>query len=255
MLSDSDLRKEFGKHIGLFPFESKNVEGGSIYLTASRYAWSREMHTPIVQNDIIRIEKGDTAIILTAESISLDETVSGVCLARVSHPVKGLLSSSTPIKPGWTGRLLISLYNSSNLPIEISVGEPIAVIMLSKLKKPASSNDNKGGGGRMDLLASLGIQISDEFRSEFNDKQYNGKNDLIIAMEETKSYQDFKKKRRRGRRADALWYVIVFLGIMSGLEFIYLAYLQMSKLPVDFAGVIFTATTSALVALWAKRGN
>ena len=53
MLSNMDLKKEFGKHIGLFPFIEKNIEGASIYFSASQYAWSLKSHQTVV-NEIGR---------------------------------------------------------------------------------------------------------------------------------------------------------------------------------------------------------
>ena len=51
MLSNMDLKKEFGKHIGLFPFIEKNIEGASIYFSASQYAWSLKSHQTVVNGD------------------------------------------------------------------------------------------------------------------------------------------------------------------------------------------------------------
>ena len=40
MFSKSDINKELGKGINIYPFNEKNIKENSINLTASKYAWS-----------------------------------------------------------------------------------------------------------------------------------------------------------------------------------------------------------------------
>lgn len=251
MLSDADFRKEFGKHIGIYPFKEENIEGGSIYLTASQYAWSRNAQKSILSSDgkTIAIDPHDTAIILTEESISLDMTVTGICLERVSFPTKALLSPSSPIKPGWTGRLLIALYNDSDDVVKIAVGDQIVVVMLFKLKKAATLGDEKGGGSRADLLLSLGIQISQEARKKLVERKYIDRNTLLEEMKKSDSFQYFIKRKKW----DTSVAVISLLAVLAIIEAGFMIYLTVNQHSIQLLSMFFTATTSALVALYAKK--
>jgi len=151
MLSDNDFRSKFGKDIAIFPFKKENVEGASIYVTASEYAWSLKTKKKICSNGEITIPKNDTAIIITQESVYLSENVAGACHSRVRLALRGLGHLGTPMKPGCTGRLLIAIHNHAKdenkedegKDVVIGVNEHIAVLMFHKLTSKAEVVDQK----------------------------------------------------------------------------------------------------------------
>ncbi len=252
MLSNMDLKKEFGKHIGLFPFIEKNIEGASIYFSASQYAWSLKSHQTVVNGDKIKINANDTTIIFTEETIAIDKYFVGTCHTKVSYTVKGLSMSSTPIKPGWTGRLLIVLHNNSDADMEIKVGDTIAVIMLYKLKKAATFSDEKGGGGRFDLLASLGIQITDEMLQELNQRHYVNRDDVLRKMREDESFKNYMKDKKHDSWL-ILTVVVVLITIieMGILIFDYVATKQINGI----VALLWAPTLAFLSMLVSKRLN
>ena len=180
MLSDVNLNHVLGKHVGIYPFDATHIEGASIDLTASRYAWSLKDKTPCVIGDQIIIKPKDTAIVFTNEAISLDKSYAGICLNRMSFSIKGVIHSSSPLKPGYTGRLSVAIYNSSDSNFIINVGEPMLVIMLFKLRRHASATVGNGYGSRLDILASLGIQIDEHTRREL--VSYDDRDNLLGLM-------------------------------------------------------------------------
>lgn len=201
MISDSELFDLLGTHIGIYPFVEKNVEGASIFLTASRFAWSKTKLISITSGNKIIIQPKDTGIILSEESISLDGWVSGICISRVSYMVDGVILPSTPIKPGWTGRLIIALYNTTEKPVSITVGDQISVVMFSKLKEEALLKD--GRKTRSDILQYIGIHLNKkqnkELNETLNDHNYIEPNRLMEAMKESEDFRKFKKRKKKNR--------------------------------------------------------
>lgn len=216
MISDSELSSLLGKHIGLYPFIDRNVEGASIFLTASEFAWAKNEQNQvisIIKNNVITIPPKVTGIILTAEAISLDGWVAGICISRVSQTVKDLILPSTPIKPGWTGRLIITVYNTSNSPINITIGERIAVVMFSKLKKQVVSDDTRTS--RADILSYIGVQVpqdqADALKEALNNRNYINRKYLIEAMKRSDDYLAFKARMKKKKNPVCIFFILCLL--------------------------------------------
>ena len=144
---------------------------------------------------------------------------------------------------------MIALYNDSDDVVKIAVGDQIVVVMLFKLKKSATLGDEKGGGSRADLLLSLGIQISQEARKKLVERKYIDRNTLLEEMRKSDSFQDFIKRKKW----DTSVAIISLLAVFSVLEAGSMIYLTINQYSIQLLSMFFTATTSALVALYAKK--
>lgn len=194
MLSNIDIKKILGKHIGIYPFNPNHIEGASIDLTASCYAWSiKEKKTAIDEKDnsIILIKPNDTTVIFTNEFITLDQNYAGACYNRILFSINGIHHSSSPLKPGYTGRLSVSFNNNSSETFNIRVDDPIVVIMLHRLHKQANTTFGNGGGSRFDMLCSLGIEIDNETRNNLS--YYDDRNRLLDEMKSDQEFKQYKK--------------------------------------------------------------
>ncbi len=229
MLSNANLLNDIGKHIAIYPLKKpgnenafdleEGIEGASFDFTASKYAWSISKKVSVVSNGRICIAPHDTVIIFTNESISLDKYYAGACYSKLTFSMRGINHSSSPLKPGYTGRLSVSLHNDSDKEFLISVGDSIVVIMLNKLNKPATITYGNGKGSRLDILSSLGIEITVQDRSEI--QKYDDREKILAWMKEEENYKKFKKKRfkklRIFNKITFLLVLIVFLIIMGQL--------------------------------------
>lgn len=198
MISDTQLIDMVGKDIGIYPFVERNIEGASIFVSTSRFAWSRNSKMSIVKDGKIVIPGKDVGIILTEEAITLNGKVSGLCLSRVVHTVEGLILPTTPIKPGWTGKLIVSLYNTNDQPIELQIGQKIAVVMFSMLEVKAINEDLRRS--RSDILTYIGIKTEgeegQELKEELNKPEYTNGDILIREMMKEEGYKEFKKRKK-----------------------------------------------------------
>lgn len=68
------------------------------------------------------------ALGVTVEAFNLPRNVIGFCLGKSSYARSGLIVNTTPLEPGWRGRLVLEFSNSANLPVRIYADEGIAQV-------------------------------------------------------------------------------------------------------------------------------
>lgn len=69
------------------------------------------------------------ALGLTIETFNMPRNVIAVCVGKSTYARSGLIVNTTPIEPGWRGRLVLELYNATSLPIRVYADEGIAQAM------------------------------------------------------------------------------------------------------------------------------
>lgn len=164
MLSKHDFAKELGKNLLIYPFFEDALDDSSYSLHAYRYAWELDTKSSAVKSienrTIITVPPKKTVLIVTKESVSLQQKLNGICCSGVSNTSKGLFVCTTPIKCGWIGRLIIVVYNTTDKEIRINEGEKIAVLLIDRLyskAKGSAQNQNK----KTLLLLSTIVGLSD----------------------------------------------------------------------------------------------
>lgn len=192
MLSNVDIKKSLGKQIGIYPFNGENLEGSSIYLTASDLAWSLNTKSKVVDTNkkYITIAAHDTVAVITTESVCFGSNYAGYCISRVSSGPHGLGAICYPVKPQWIGRLLITLHNYSNQECTIKIGEGIAVLTIHKLDNNSEYSDPKQNS-RFELLSEEGIQVSKDDIADINQKCYTINKELFHCMRNSETYRTY----------------------------------------------------------------
>lgn len=224
MLSDNDLYNALGKGIAIYPFAMDNVESGSIYVTASNLAWSlsevRKNSKEIIVNDnIITIPANDTVIIVSNEIIALNNKFAGTCHSRMGISGYGLSYSSTPIKPGTCGKLLITIHNHNFYDVNIRIGERIAVIMFYQLKTKARKCINKNHANYA-ILNQLGIKLEQRDLELLSDiKNYDSK-EVNLRLKDSGEFKKYiKKYQRKIQWKDA---ILIGMGVLLIIEILIL---------------------------------
>ncbi|MFN0111400.1 MAG: dCTP deaminase [Blastocatellia bacterium] len=64
----------------------------------------------------------------TVETFNMPGNVIGICLGKSTYARSGLIVNTTPLEPGWRGRLVLEFSNSADLPIRIYANEGIAQV-------------------------------------------------------------------------------------------------------------------------------
>lgn len=192
MLSDSDVARYLTKHIGIYPIIEKNFEGACIELTASELAWSLSTKQKVSHGGKIVIPKHDSVLIISNETVYLDNRFAGYCISKVSMQSFGITSAAAPIKPGWIGKLLITLHNVSDNDFFIDVGKEFAIITMHKLrhrskKLPIQKN------ARTDLLSRHHIKLEESDYDFLNDEMNGNPEILFEKIRQDSAYVAFKK--------------------------------------------------------------
>jgi deoxycytidine triphosphate deaminase len=197
MLSDVDIVKRLGEGISISPFRVGSIKGCSICVTASRFAWSLKTKVTAVFGNEIRIPPGDAAIIISSETISLGKKVAGVCQSKMNLIKLGLGNNAAPIRPGYTGRLLVVINNRTDKEVPIGVNDEIANVLLYNLMSEAESGDNIARElVSVDALDALNIKLDRDEREEL-DAERNFNAMLVKSeMEDSEQYKELRKRKQ-----------------------------------------------------------
>ena len=95
-------------------------------LTPTRFFYStkKKRFLDIIEEEeevYVMIDKNDTVLVLTRESVAISESLTGAFYSKVKVVSDGFGHVSTTLDPGWDGKLLISLNNPTNKKIKFSI--------------------------------------------------------------------------------------------------------------------------------------
>lgn len=68
------------------------------------------------------------ALGVTVETFRMPRRVIGICVGKSTYARSGLIVNTTPLEPGWRGRLVLEFSNSADLPIRVYANEGIAQV-------------------------------------------------------------------------------------------------------------------------------
>lgn len=85
------------------------------------------------------------ALAVTVETFQVPTDVLGVCLGKSTYARCGLVMNTTPLEPGWCGRLVLEMFNSAPLPLRVYVNEGIAQCLFFRGETPATSYADRAG--------------------------------------------------------------------------------------------------------------
>jgi deoxycytidine triphosphate deaminase len=96
------------------------------------------------EGELIKIEPGETILILTREYIALPPNITGLVVPRARMIARGTMINATRIDPTWHGKLLIGFTNLLKYPISLSYGEKFCACIFmecSKVDKPLTKRE------------------------------------------------------------------------------------------------------------------
>lgn len=230
MLSKTDIEKELGKGLCIFPLHYENIKENSINMTIGQNAWAMKSGEIIREDsgkykikknptrDVIKIEKGKSAIVReknksflvllplsttiveTSEVIALSNYLGGTVHSKVGIVAKGVGDTGTMLGPCYAGHLMIALHNSTDEVIALRVGTTFISLVFDYLNTPISKRKNSNVSGHVDKLSELGIIIDEEtsqFLSADWKKEFEGVKEKMI---NANAYQDFVRQRRKQKK-------------------------------------------------------
>lgn len=86
------------------------------------------------------------ALGVTVETFNMPRNVIGICLGKSTFARSGIIVNTTPLEPGWKGRLVLEFSNSAALPVRIYANEGVAQVTFFESDEDCETSyaDRKG---------------------------------------------------------------------------------------------------------------
>ncbi len=217
MMKYEELIDAIGKSILIYPLCEKNIRGSSVCLTSSQYAWSLKTKNLLPGNEnSISIEPHDIAILLTNETISINKSIAGSCIANLYLSAMGLSMNSTLIDPGYTGRLLITFTNNSSQTVHIQFGDKIAHIRFHALKGETQLEQKFETWVHSRIFNTLNIKPPDVMYDAIcrEPAALLGK---LVGSNEYKRLDERRKQKSILRRLRRISMPVILIGVIVGI--------------------------------------
>lgn len=165
-LSDVDIQRELkdGK-IFIAPYDNDQLQPAGYNLTPTNFFYSTKKKKFLMvhkdeEETYVIIDKNDTVLVMTRESIAISPSLTGAFYSKVKIVSEGFGHVSTTLDPNWEGQLLISLNNPTNRKLKFSIEKNVygkrihnsfVTLELTYLNEPSLRfSDNPPG--RLDIL-------------------------------------------------------------------------------------------------------
>lgn len=195
-LSERDIGEVIGRNLLIYPFSANRVDSCTVDLTASKLAWSLKTKESACCNDLITCKPNDTVMVVTTESVALFKNLCGVCCSGVSLATEGAVTNTTPVKCGWIGKLIITIYNPTQKDITFAVNSKIAVLLISQMRTKTHKKPQDRNYKTVSLLLSHQIILSDDEKQAINDERYTDYQAMRDALKKLEDYKRIREKRR-----------------------------------------------------------
>ena len=151
------------------PFDPDNIDcasynlrvGGEAFATSDKFGKSSPSD-PIITilgqspNHTLRIHPGQFAFLLTHENVTVPDDAIALISMRAKYKFQGLINvSGFHVDPGWSGKLLFSVYNAGAHEVIISNEEKLFLIVFSSLDRKSTSIYNGKSQGQKSIKPEL----------------------------------------------------------------------------------------------------
>jgi dCTP deaminase len=161
----------------IVPYDVKKLDcasyrlcvGGEAFVTSDKFGASAP-GDPLITilgdspNHTLRIRPGQFAFLLTDEKVTVPDDAIALISMRAKYKFQGLINvSGFHVDPGWSGKLLFSVYNAGANEVIVSKGEELFLIVYSGLDRKSketykgSSQDQKAI--KPDLIKDMTGQV------------------------------------------------------------------------------------------------
>ncbi len=82
-----------------------------------------------VESDYCLVPPNSFALALSVETFKIPKNVMTVCLGKSTYARCGIIVNVTPFEPGWEGRAVLEISNTTPLPAKIYADEGLAQVL------------------------------------------------------------------------------------------------------------------------------
>lgn len=159
--SGERLQEEVGNCIA-GPYDTNNIDcaaytlhvGPEAFITPDHYESNPNQNTKRALGDKepFNIPSGQFAFLLTEESVRISNRCIAFISMKASTKFKGLVNvSGFHVDPGYTGRLVFSVFNAGPMPIRLQRGMPLFLMWVADLDRPTTRHKNHAPVTALDL--------------------------------------------------------------------------------------------------------
>mgnify|MGYP003135005605 CR=1 FL=1 len=143
----------------------------------------------------ITVPPGKFAFLLTEEVVTIPPEVMGFISVKATYKLKGLVNvSGFHVDPGWTGRLIFTVFNAGPATIHLERGLPVFLLWIADLDETSAKRKTTPGAlgippgvignitGVVDSIYALEKRLKSEIK-EVTDKQQNLRDDVSALKE------------------------------------------------------------------------
>ena len=197
MISCNRILKKIGRDIIIYPFNKKNLKGIGYNLTVGSYAWSvatknRIPLTKVGDRDAFEVSSGDTALVMTSETVWVSRNIAGTFHSKVDRVSEGFSSISTTLDPEWIGALLIAITNNTSKNIHLLKNDSFTTLVFHEIDK-APFQLGKNPAGRLDRLQKMGFELGENVHEWMDESYQQEPASLKAIFREKKQDEEVKK--------------------------------------------------------------
>jgi dCTP deaminase len=89
-----------------------------------------------VESDVCLIPPNSFALALSVETFRIPGNVMTICLGKSTYARCGIIVNVTPLEPGWEGRVVLEISNTTPLPARVYAGEGLAQVLFFESDEP-----------------------------------------------------------------------------------------------------------------------
>jgi dCTP deaminase len=99
-----------------------------------------------VKGDVCLIPPNSFALAVSIERFRIPRNVMTLCVGKSTYARCGIIVNVTPFEPGWEGRAVLEISNTTTLPARVYAGEGLAQVLFFESDTPCeiSYGDRKG---------------------------------------------------------------------------------------------------------------
>lgn len=126
--------------------------GPEVYVTPGLEHPSPKSHTKqlLVPGAPIAVPPGQFAFLLTEEKVTIPPELMGLISIKATYKLKGLVNvSGFHVDPGWSGRLVFTVFNAGPATIQLERGLPLFLLWIAELDEPSKKRKTQPGAERI----------------------------------------------------------------------------------------------------------
>ena len=99
-----------------------------------------------VKSDVCIIPPNSFVLALSVEWFRIPNNVLTICVGKSTYARCGIIVNVTPFEPGWEGKAVLEISNTTPLPAKVYAGEGLAQVLFFESETPCKTSyaDRKG---------------------------------------------------------------------------------------------------------------